>query len=86
MAKKKSTLSLNQQQIQELKKCNKNLRKDIEKCRERYNNLNSEKQQVERENKDLRKEVRDLKEQMESYKKEIEMLYGVIEEMEEDKE
>jgi len=81
MAKKKANLSLTQQQIQDLKKGNKSLRKDVEKCRERYNSLNGEKQSVERLNKDLRKEVRELKEQIESQKKEIEMLYGVIEEM-----
>jgi len=86
MAKKKPTLSLTQQQIQDLKKGNKNLSKDIDKCRDRYSKLKSDKQAVERDNKDLRKEVRTLKEEVESYKKEIGMLYGVIEEMNEDTE
>lgn len=81
MAKKKVNLSINQQQIQDLKKGNKNLRKDVEKCRERYAKLNSEKQEVERDNKDLRKEVRELKEQVESYKKEVDMLYEAMNEM-----
>ena len=80
MAKKK-TLSLNNQQIQDLKKGNKNLRKDIDKCRDRYNKLNGEKQEVQRNNKDLRKKIRTLEEQVKDYKKEVEMLYGVIEEM-----
>ena len=84
MGKNKSNLSITQQQIQDLKKGNKNLRKDIEKCKERYNKLNGEKQQVQRINKDLRKEVRELKEQVESYKKEMDMLYQVIDGMNEE--
>jgi len=84
MAKKK-VISLNQGQIQDLKKGNKSLRKDIDKCRDRYNRLNGEKQAVERNNKDLRKKVRTLEEQIEEYKKEVEMLYGIIDESTEDK-
>ena len=84
MAKKKINLSLHQQQIQDLKKGNKNLRKDVKKCGERYTKLNYEKQSIERDNKNLRKEVMKLKEQIESYKKEVEMLYKVIEDMNEE--
>ena len=82
MSKKKQT-SLTQKQIQELKKGNKILRKDIDKARERYNILKDDKKSVETINKHLRKEIRELKEQLGSYQKENNMLYQVIEELNE---
>jgi len=80
---KNNQLSLTQKQIQDLKKGNKKLRKDIDKAGDRYNILKDEKKSVEIINKNLRKEIKELKERLGSYQKENTMLYQIIDELQE---
>lgn len=73
-----------QQKNNDYKKANKNLKKEIEKLRERIKTIVSEKQEVEILNKDLRKDIRILTEKLEGNKTEMEILYETINELNEE--
>lgn len=77
-----SKKSLSSSQLLDFKKTNKSLKKELEKCRERIVQLKMDQCQSLYEIKKLKKELKISEDKAQSYKDEVDMLYGVISELE----
>jgi peptidoglycan hydrolase CwlO-like protein len=66
------------QQLLDLKKTNKGLRKEVDLIKKRLTEVKFEKEEMYRDNARLKMELKRAKESIEEHKKEIEMLYEVI--------
>ena len=79
-----SKKSLSSSQLMDFKKANKSLRKELDKSMERITELKIERAGNESEIKKLKKEIKELKQRVEIYKSEVDMLYKVIEDLNND--